>query len=87
MVNRRVSECSMIKTEHPDVPWLDPNHLTNRAKIPKEVLDQYRGQHVAYSWDGTRILAGAEELEGLYDKLKAMGQDTHHVVYSYVDAL
>jgi hypothetical protein len=77
----------MIETKYPEVPWIDPNHLPNRQKIPQEVLDQYRGQHVAYSWDGTYIVAGAEELEELYGKLKAMGQDTHRVVYGYVDAL
>jgi hypothetical protein len=76
-----------MKTQYPDVPWIDPNHLTNRQKISQEELDQYACQHIAYSWDGTRILAGAAELGDLYDKLKAMGVDTHQVVYSYVEAL
>lgn len=76
-----------MKTQYPDVPWMDPDHLTNRAKIPQEELDQYAGQHIAYSWDGTRILAGAADLEDLYEKLKTMGLDTHHVVYSYVEAI
>ena len=76
-----------MKTQYPDVPWIDPNHLANREKIPPEVLDQYAGQHIAYSWDGTQVLAGAEDLGVLYDKLRAMGVDTHHVVYSYVEGL
>jgi hypothetical protein len=74
-----------MNTHYSDVPWIDPNHVTNREKIPPEVLDQYAGQHIAYSWDGTRVLAGAMELKDLYRKLEEMGQDTNHVVYSYVD--
>lgn len=76
-----------MNTQFPDVPWIDPNHLTNREKIPQAVLDQYAGQHIAYSWDGTRVLAGAVALLDLYRKLKEMGQDTNRVVYSYVDDL
>ena len=43
------------------------------------------GRHIAWSWDGDRILDSAEELEQLMEKLTAAGEDIHHVVFDYVD--
>lgn len=76
-----------MNTQYPDVPWIDPNHLTNREKIPQEELDQYAGQFVAYSWDGTHIVAGADSEAALMAKLKELGISTQQVVFSYIDSI
>jgi hypothetical protein len=72
-------------TAFPDRPWPDPNHDENRAKVPWEELEKYRGRHVAWSWDGTHIVADAAELEELYDRLDALGVPSDRVVFSYID--
>ena len=74
-----------MNTPITDAPWPDPNHLRNREKIPHAMLEQYAGQFVAYSWDGTSIIAGAKEEQALIDKLKSLGVSTQNVVFSYID--
>jgi hypothetical protein len=54
---------SEINTDFPHVPWLPCDHTQNRQKIPPEQLDLFRGQYVAYSWEGDRIVAGAASKE------------------------
>jgi len=52
----------------------------NRARFPRDELARYRGQWVAFSADGHRILANAETLECLEEKLAALGEDPQQVV-------
>jgi hypothetical protein len=66
-------------------PWPDPHHLENRLKTPPEELDKYRGRQVAWSWDGTRVVAAGEDLEDVFRQLEAAGIDSNRVVFSYVD--
>ena len=72
-------------TERPDDSWLDAQHFENRRNFPPEELDKYAGQYVAWSWDGSRILASAEDRDPLWEKLVAMGVNPHRVVFQYVD--
>ncbi len=65
--------------------WPDPNFIVNRNKFPTEELWKYAGQHVAWSWDGTRILASAPDDAQLYQKLIEGGIDPQRVVFGYVD--
>lgn len=58
----------------------------NRNKLPAEELLKYAGQHVAWSRDGTRILAGDLELSGAIAKLQAAGFHSSEVVWSWVPA-
>jgi hypothetical protein len=74
-------------TERPDDSWLDKIFFENQAKIAPEALLPYAGRHIAWSWDGSRILDSAEEREQLIEKLVAAGVDPHRVVFDYVDAL
>jgi hypothetical protein len=74
-----------MNTQHPEIPWLDPEHLANREKVPSEEVFQYVGQYVAWSWDGTRILAAAADRDQLWDRLLALGHDPHRVVFEYID--
>ena|SRR5215469_6085877 len=69
----------------PDPPLLGPNYEQNRAKFPLDELAKYAGQYVAFSLDGTRILAGADTMEAVEEKLIAAGIDPARVVGSYID--
>ena len=69
----------------PDSAWLDAQHFENRRNFPPEELDKYDGQYIAWSWDGSRILASAPEREALWDKLVAMGVDPHRVVFEWIE--
>lgn len=72
-------------TTRPDDSWLDKTFFDNQAKIPPEDLLPYAGRHIAWSWDGSRILDSADELEQLMEKLEAAGLNIHRVVFDYVD--
>ena len=73
-----------MNTKFPHIPWPDPNFNENSSKLPVEELWRYAGQHIAWSWDGTRILAGARTNAELDDKLKEAGIDPSRVVFDYV---
>jgi hypothetical protein len=66
-------------------PWLDPTFQENQRQFPAEELNRYRGQHIAWSWDGSRILAGDTERRTLDEKLRAAGIDPLHVIHDYVE--
>jgi hypothetical protein len=57
----------------------------NQRRFPPEELDKHAGKHVAWSLDGTRILASAETIEEVVAKLEAAGIDPHRVLHGYVD--
>jgi len=40
-------------------------HITNRNRVSREELSRYVGRYVAWSSDGTRIVASADDLAGL----------------------
>jgi hypothetical protein len=62
-------------------------YAENRCKIPPDDLLPYAGLFVAWSPDGTRILASAESLEALDQKLEEAGIHFSQVVHDYIDAL
>jgi hypothetical protein len=70
---------------HDDIPWLGREFFENQAKFPPEELLKYACQHIAWSWDGSRILASAEDRETLDQKLRDAGIDLGRVVHAYVD--
>jgi hypothetical protein len=55
-------------------------YRVNRTAFPPAELTRFRGQWVAFSPDGRRLLAGAEDLERLEDQLAALGEDPQQVV-------
>lgn len=69
----------------PAVPWPDPEFDRNRARVPLSELQRWADRHVAWSWDGTRIVAGAETHSALLDELHRLGIETSTVVFGYVD--
>ena len=74
------------ETRHPEIPWLNPDFLTNYyQQLPDEMLDRYAGQYVAWNWDGTRILADAATREALDRQLTDAGINLQRVVFDYVN--
>jgi hypothetical protein len=65
----------------PDLRGFDEN----RSKFPSEQLVAYAGQHVAWSPDGTRILACGATREELDEKLESVGIHFNQVVHDYID--
>ncbi|MGH7169167.1 MAG: DUF5678 domain-containing protein [Gemmataceae bacterium] len=68
---------------------LEPPDLShyeeNRSKFPLEELAKYGGKHVAFSPDGTRIIASGDSIDEVEEILIAAGIDPSQVVGSYVD--
>jgi hypothetical protein len=59
----------------------------NRRQIPWEQLAPFAGQHVAFSADGTRVVASGFGHEALGKRLDELGIDSSMVVWSYIPAL
>jgi hypothetical protein len=84
--NNNSQECAFMNThgerlEPPDLSHYDEN----RSKFPLEELVKYAGKHIAFSLDGTRILASGDSIEEVEDQLIAAGINPNQVVGSYVD--
>jgi hypothetical protein len=67
--------------ELPDLDYFD----VNRNRFPPEQLIPFEGQHVAWSLDGTSILASGEDMEMVEKKLLANGINPNQVVFDYID--
>jgi hypothetical protein len=57
----------------------------NRAQFPVEELQRYAGQWVAFSMDGSRILASADSLPDLEERLDAAGEDPQQVALERIE--
>jgi hypothetical protein len=58
----------------------------NQAKaMTLEYLKPYWGKQVAWSADGTAIVAAADGHEELQARLRELGINPYHVVYGFVD--
>jgi hypothetical protein len=69
-------------------PLPDLSHFDeNRANYPPELLVPFAGQHVAWSLDGTRILASGKDMLAVEKKLVAAGIDPSRVVHDYCERL
>jgi hypothetical protein len=69
-----------------DTPWWDYRvYEENRRRFPQDELNKYSGQHVAFSRDGTRILASGKDMEEVEQRVVAAGLDPSQVVFSYID--
>ena len=74
-----------MNTSRPEFPWLEPIFFENQNRFPREELLQYAGQHIAWSWDGARVVASDPDRAALDEKLRAAGIDPGRVVHDYVD--
>jgi hypothetical protein len=57
----------------------------NRAQIPLDELKKYAGQWVAFSMDGSRILASAGTLSQLDEGLVAAGEDPQNAALEWIE--
>lgn len=60
-------------------------HNENLRKFPADELLKYRGLVVAWSLDGTKILASGKDIDAAMEQLTAVGFDPHKVVWSQMD--
>jgi len=60
-------------------------HMENRRNFPRDELNRFIGKHIAFSFDGSRIVASGEDLRELEANLVAAGIDPSRVVFDYVD--
>lgn len=56
------------------------------CKFPAEERRKYDGQWIAFSADGRRIVASAEDIDSLEDRLAAAGQDPEKLTFERVDS-
>lgn len=57
----------------------------NRAAFSADELAKYRGQWVAFSTDGRRIIAAAPDLIELDTLVQARGEDPEQVALEFID--
>ncbi len=67
-----------------EVPELGPDFSENQRNFPHEQLLQYAGRYVAWSLDGSRILASGETMAAVEQQLIAAGIKPSHVVGDYI---
>jgi hypothetical protein len=67
------------------IPWLDARAIENWRAFPPDELAKYAGLYVAYTLDGTRIVASAADEQALDQRLQAAGIDPSQVIHGYVD--
>ena len=58
--------------------------LTNRQQFPPSELTKYAGKYIAWSPDGTRILASDDDLEKVAAAVQDQGYDSSEIVLSSV---
>jgi hypothetical protein len=67
--------------------WIPGCFEPNQQKFPHEELLKYAGKRIAWSWDGTHIVASASAIDDLYERLAEAGIPGNRVVLDYVDPL
>ena len=58
----------------------------NRVQIPRAEITKYRGQWVAISPDGRRIVAAHSDLATLDSLVVAAGEDPEHVALERIES-
>jgi len=59
-------------------------YARNRAQFPVEELALYRGEHIAFSADGTRIVAHGTDRKAVMAELQERGIHFSEVGWSFV---
>ena len=70
----------------PPFPHPGPDFAKNIAQLPPAELRRWANRHVAWSWDGKRIIAGAETLAELMAELHRTEVDPSTVVFDFIEA-
>lgn len=58
--------------------------IQNREKVPFEALLPFAGQHVAFSADGTRVMAHGPDHAAVFLQLEKLGISSSNVVFDYI---
>lgn len=74
----------MNETPRPPAPPDLSLYHQNRPKIPQEELAKHAGRYVAFSPDGSRVVASGSTMEEVEQVLQAAGIDPSQVVGSYL---
>ena len=61
-------------------------HYQNRERLTEEDLRPFHGKHVAWSMDGTKIVAKGDDFGAVFQAVVVAGLDTEQVVFAYVPA-
>jgi hypothetical protein len=64
----------------------DRKFLERRAALPMEALARYAGRWIAWSPNGSRIVADCEAPEDLDDRIRAAGEDPERCVLECIPA-
>jgi hypothetical protein len=65
--------------------WTDRDaYVTNRSRYTPDELAPYGDQWVAWSSDGSRIVAHHEDLLRVAEQVKAAGYDSEDVLMEYI---
>jgi len=59
-------------------------YRTNRSQFPQAELADYRGQWVAFSADGCRVVGRGHTVGELEEELAKAGEDAQRVVFEWV---
>jgi hypothetical protein len=69
-------------------PWNDTypcdEAIANMREFQSHLHPEYFGKHVAFSWDGTRVVASSDSNEGLERAIDEAGIDPSRVMRSYI---
>ena len=66
-------------------PWTDARFIENQRRFPADELMRHQGQHIAWSWDGSQILAADADRRALDQKLRDNGIDPLQVIHDFVE--
>jgi hypothetical protein len=61
------------------------SHVAGKTPLPTQSYEKYRGMWIALDADGTSIVASAESLSALEDKLAAAGEDPEKLMFDRVE--
>ena len=69
----------------PPFEWVPACFFENQKHFPVEELWKYAGKHIAWSWDGARIVASGDDLDDVFKQLKEAGIPSERTVLDFVD--
>ena len=76
----------MSQPTRDDGVWVNSALVTeNFNKFPAEELLKYSGLHVAFTLDGSRIVASAATGPELEETVKKLGLDPSRVIFAYME--
>jgi hypothetical protein len=82
-----MSEMNNGRQTVPGDGWIPGCFAANRNKFPLEQLIPYAGKYVAWSLDGTRIIASGADYDEIFAELDRQGIPSAHYVIAYIDPL